>query len=65
MRLFCLKFEVIYEDLKNEFVDILGGKDEEEGRNEVDFQSFFFPIEENMLEILIYVVEPLLNFSIL
>lgn len=65
MRLFCLKFEVIYEDLKNEFVDILGGKDEEEGRNEVDFQSFFFPIEENMLEVLIYVVEPLLNFSIL
>lgn len=65
MRLFCLKFEVIYEDLKNEFVDILGGKDEEKGRNEVDFQSFFFPIEENMLEILIYVVEPLLNFSIL
>lgn len=37
---------------------------EEEGkRNEID-SNFFFPIEENMLEILIYVVEPLLNFSV-
>lgn len=58
MRLFCLKLYT--KDLKNEFVHILGGR-----RNEVDFQSFFFPIEENMLEVLIYVVEPLLNFSIL